>query len=156
MLLSRVQVYFLFVALLVTTVLLYQSIWLLSGKTEAQVLEFGKGSGDYKQVEHVAVVYVVNNKTYRDNYLRNELPLNTSKVRIKYLLFAPAISRMDTFVGNWGLVLSVSTIIFLSLTIIFFSPAIFSNKTYFFFVGRFPFLIKKVNIGPVDVVEELM
>jgi hypothetical protein len=156
MLLSKFQAYLLFVALLVTTVLLYQSIWLFSGKTEAQVMEFGKGSGDYKQVEHVVLVYVVNYKTYRQNYLRSELPFNTTTVRIKYLLFAPSISRMDTLVGNWGLVLSVSAIIFLSLTIIFFSPAVFSNKTYFFFVKRFPFLIKKVDLGPVDAVDELM
>ena len=109
-----------------------------------QILDFGRGSGsDYKHVENVTVRYVVDDNEYTNIYLRNELDLTLKSVPIKYLLFSPSFSRLDTFAGNWGLVLVVFVIVLFCLSISFLIQQIVPNGTIFYLSRKIPFVRMK-------------
>ncbi len=143
--LSKIQAYFFILLAMMGICLLYQGIWLISGSTTGEIIKFGKGSGkDYKHIDNVTVRYIVKNKSYTDTYLRNGLDYGTGTVPIKYLLFAPSISRQDNIIGNWGLVTVVFTIVFFILSISFLIQDIVPNGSNFVFSRAYPFLrIKK-------------
>jgi hypothetical protein len=142
--LSKIQAYLFFLFSLIAICILYQAIWLFSKTTTGEILNFGTGSGrDYKHVENVTIRYRVQNKEYLNTYLRNDLEGTIQRVPIKYLIFAPSISRMDNFIGNWGLVLVVFLIIFSCVSIFFLIQQIVPNGSVFVLSLSYPFFCLK-------------
>ena len=119
--LSKLQTYFLLLSTVTLICLLYQTIWLFSDTANGRILQFGRGAGkQFKAVGNVTVQYAVNWTEYTDTYLRNGLPDTTRVVSIRYLSFAPSVSRLNSWVGNWGLVIVILVLAFFCLSISFF------------------------------------
>jgi hypothetical protein len=102
--LSRVQLYFVLHAVFIGSFLLYQSLWIFSKTTSAYCYAYNeeqlvaRGQSPGTLVYH----YVVNNKMYRETTTRNEIPLTQHAIQVRYLSFYPAVSRIDSFYGNWA------------------------------------------------------
>ena len=144
MTLSKVGAYFFFIFCLIVLILCYQFVWVFSRTTQGEIMNFGRGVGKpYRVIENVRICYNANNKVYVDTYLRNGLKDTTHQVRIKYLVFAPSVSRMDTLIGNWGLVIVLSVMVLLCLSISFLIQDIVPNGSVFRLSGSFPFVILK-------------
>ena len=139
--LSKFSAYLLLVFSLIVILICYQSVWLISNSTKGEILNFARGSGKgYRQIENVRIQYHVDNKVYEDTYLRSGLKDTTREVTIRYLLFAPSISRVDTFIGNWGLVVVVFVILILCISIFFLIQEIVPNGSMFILSRSFPFM----------------
>ena len=122
---------------------------MLSGVTKGDVIAFGHGSGDkYKYINNVTVQYYVSDKQYTEVFLKSDVPDTATSTPICYLLFAPSFSRLDTEVGNWGLVLVLFVLFFSCLTIVFLIKDIIPNGSYFQINRRYPYikLIKENNL----------
>ena len=127
---------------------IYQTIWLFSNVCSAIVMDSGSGPyGSTHNIEYVEVVYVVESREYHSTYFRNAIPKNTESIEIKYLKFAPGISRPNNLSGNWGIVFAIFLVYFISLTIIFLTPDLIPNGATFRFSSSSPYLsvIKKSN-----------
>lgn len=103
----------------VLMLLLYQSIWIFSRVTTGTYLGDIKGTGRFKSVSSVDITYQVNNISYEDSYLRNDFSTIHGEAEIRYLIWAPSISRLNTFMGNWGNALTILFVYILILTFIF-------------------------------------
>jgi len=144
MILSRTKTYFLLLGLFIGICLLYQGIWLISSTAKGDILSFGHGSGrGYRSIENVEVNYTVHDVMYDVFFLRSGTPKYDSTVQIRYLLFAPSWSRINTFAGNWGLVLVTSAVFFSILTVVFLQKQIIPYSAQFIFGKKFPFLKQK-------------
>ena len=151
MTLSRTKTYFLLLGLCLCFCLLYQGIWLISGITMGRIVDFGRGSGrGYRSIENVEVAYEVDYHEYTSYYLRNGIPNTIDYIPIKYLLFAPSWSRMNTTTGNWGFVLVFICVTFSILTVIFLQKAIIPFNAQFIISKRFPFLKQQKAASPFD------
>ena len=149
--LSKPSAYIFFVCCLISILICYQGMWLFSNTTEGEILNFGHGSGKkYRSIENVTVQYIVKNKAYVDTYLRNGLNGTSRKVSIRYLTFAPSFSRLNTVIGNWGLVLVVTAISIPCISIFFLIQDIVPNGTLFILTRSFPFIHVKKPVGLRD------
>src|SRR5688572_3016692 len=106
MLLTKLKFYILLQLLSITLLLLYQGIWLISDTTQGQVVNFGKQliRSSHKRIENsgtIVVRYTVKGIIHEEEYTRNGTPLWQQTVPIRYLLFAPSISRLNSFIGQW-------------------------------------------------------
>ena len=141
MIISKFQTYGLLMGLFVFACILYQSVWLVSGKTDAQVVTFDRGAGrQYKTIETVKVQYSLEGKQYAATYLRSGTSHLQKTVAIKYLLFAPSWSRLDNVIGNWGLILVLAVLYFFVITIIFLTKEIIPMNATFALKSTPPFL----------------
>jgi hypothetical protein len=141
MTISKKKAYLVLVTLICLSCFLYQLVWLISGTTNGTVLQFGHGVGrGYKKIEYVSAEYTVRTKTYVDQYLKSDVPDTASTISIRYLLFAPSISRLNTTVGNWGLTLVVFVILFSCTTIVFIKNDIIPNNSFFTLKSQYPFI----------------
>jgi hypothetical protein len=149
--LSKPLAYLFFVGCIIAILICYQGMWLFSKTTEGEILNFGHDPRKrYRSIENVTVQYIVNNKIYIDTYLRNGLNGTAKKISIRYLSFAPSFSRLNTVIGNWGLVLVVLAISIPSLSIFFLIQDIVPNGTVFILTRSFPFIHAKKPVGPRD------
>ena len=149
--LSKFSAYLLFVCAILVILLCYQGVWLFSKATHGEILNFGHGSGKgYKHIENVRIQYAVDNKIYEDTYLRNGLKDTTRQIAIRYLLFAPSISRVDTFIGNWGFFVVVFVIAILCISIFFLIQDIIPNGSVFIVSRAYPFVLLKKPEGRRD------
>lgn len=137
---SKIQTYFFLFGCFIVICLIYQAFWLISSTTTGQIISFGKGSGDYRAVENIEVCYWVTDREYHSFFLRNGIPDTATVVPVRYFILYPEMSRLNTPSGTWGFVLVMNVIVFLSLTIIFFTPDIISKDSGFIIGGRFPFI----------------
>jgi hypothetical protein len=138
---SKTKFYFLLIAVCLLCCFLYQAIWLFSKTTPGLVVSFGEGAGKrYKHIKNVTIRYVVHEQVYLDTYLRNGLPDTAKTASIRYLTFAPSISRVDTFVGNWGITMAIFIVLFLSISIIFLTKDLVPRGSVFIINKRKPFV----------------
>jgi len=146
MLLTKFKFYVLLQLLSIVLLLLYQSIWLFSSTTEGRIENFGRQLGRRvsKRVENsgtMVVSYTINGTTYEEEYTRNETPLWQKTVRIRYLLFAPSISNLDSFIGQWLGPLIVLLIFFLaSSMILLMHNTVFPKGTLFELSRLYPYI----------------
>lgn len=145
MLLTKLKFYILLQLLAIAVLLTYQGMWLISNTTEGRIENFGSDSYRYKRKKErsgsMTVSYKVNGITYKEEYTRNETPLTQKTVCIRYLLFAPSISNLDSFIGQWLGSLIVLLIFFLaSSMLLLLHNTVFSKGTLFELNRRFPFI----------------
>jgi len=113
----------------------------------------GFAGGSYKSIEIVDVVYEVQqqeytHREYTRHYLHGGIPDTIDYIPIRYLLFAPSWSRMDTTVGNWGAVWVFICVSFAILTVIFLQKTVIPFSARFILDKRFPFLKRKKVKNP--------
>jgi hypothetical protein len=122
--------------------LLYQSFWLFTKTATGKILGLDKGEGEYDVVDVMNVSYVVGEKEYTDFFLRNGVKDTARQIQIEYFAFRPEWSRIDSFTGNWGMLIAVGAFFFISLTIIFLTPGLIPQNATFLLSKRFPFFAK--------------
>ncbi len=141
--LSKIKLYLLLNGIFIGSILLYQCAWLFSKTTiaycyaykEEQLVSRGESPGTL--VYH----YVVDDKMYRETTTRNELPLSQHNIRVRYLPFLPAISRVDNHFGNWLGFEMAWGIFFVITTMIFFIPnETMPPNSYFYFTNKKPWI----------------
>ena len=86
------------------------------------------------------VSYVVGEKEYTDFFLRNGVKDTARQIQVEYFAFRPEWSRIDSFTGNWGMLIALGVFFFISLTIIFLIPGLIHPNATFLLSKRFPFL----------------
>ena len=91
-------------------------------------------------VNTVDAFYVVDGKEYDASYLRNEYSSPDGTLPVRYLIFAPSISRPNTLMGNWGIPIVTFPIIFLISTIAFLQKEIIPHESIFVFNKKKPFI----------------
>ena len=141
--LSKLKLYIVFHALFIGIVLLYQSVWLFSKSTtaycyaynEEQLLSRGESLGT------LVYYYLAAGKMYMETSTRNETPLTQHNIPVRYLVFQPAVSRLDTFEGNWLGFIMAWGIFFVITSMIFFIPnETMPKNSYFYFTKRKPWI----------------
>lgn len=139
---SKFQLYLLFACCFTMLCLLYQSFWLFTKTATGKILGLDKGEGEYDVVDVMNVSYVVGEKEYTDFFLRNGVKDTARQIQIEYFAFRPEWSRIDSFTGNWGMLIAVGAFFFISLTIIFLTPGLIPQNATFLLSKRFPFFAK--------------
>jgi hypothetical protein len=143
--LNRRQAYFALLAATALVCLLYQSVWIFSRTTNARIdsvfVNTGKGNG----ISWIDASYLVGNHLYYGSYLRNDRNINDRALRVRYLIFDPALSRSDSFVSNWGPLIMFFLVVFLILSILLVRKDIISDRATFLFRARWPFITVKNN-----------
>src|ERR1700759_2566831 len=102
--LNKRQAYLAILAAWIVLSLLYQSLWIFSGTTQAEILSVYKTS---QRVTWMKSRYAVDNKLYYGDFLKDGYDVNNRFFEIRYLRFAPGISRSNTFAINWGTLIMV-------------------------------------------------
>ena len=137
--------------------LLYQSMWVFSRTTTATVYaadatRTGRGGVSGRRwisgisMEYAA--YDVDHVTYHGSYFRDERDVDNRSVTVRYLIFAPGISRKNSFAGNWGY--TIVFIVFFSLitSILFIRKDILADGAIFFVQGKWPLI--RIENDPVE------
>ncbi|ULQ55964.1 hypothetical protein KJS94_15040 [Flavihumibacter rivuli] len=119
MVLSKPKAYLLLISAFIALALFYQTVWLFSSTVNGKIVQYSRGVGKSKSLSFVEANYEVNNELFNSVYLRNGYLNNDGNIPIRYLIFCPGVSRMDTVSGNWGLVFSTGLSYFLITTICF-------------------------------------
>jgi len=140
--LNKLKAYLALQASVLLLCLLYESVWLFSRTTTAGITAYGRLSS-YRRARSINTLdafYTVDGKEYDASYLRNAYSSPDNKLPVRYLIFAPSISRPDTLMGNWGVPIVAFPIIFLISTIAFLQKEIIPHETIFVLSKRKPFL----------------
>jgi hypothetical protein len=140
MILSKIKAYFLIVSVIFGSLLFYQGVWLISGTIPGHIESFETSGRHGKQIDYIKVNYQVNRVKYSNTYLQNNHPYNDRSIQVRYLLFSPGISRMNTFAGNWGFIIVVLSTVLPFITICFLVKEIVPSNAKFILKKRFPFL----------------
>jgi hypothetical protein len=150
--LTKRKALFAILAVLLSLCLLYQSVWIFSCTTIGQVYaaDATRRKGG-RSISWMYATYTVGNTTYDQSYLRNEHDVETHSVEIRYLLFAPGISRTNTLSSNWGAVTTLFIIVSLVASIVFIRKDIIADQAIFIVQGKSPFVkIEHNQIGDYD------
>jgi hypothetical protein len=92
---------------------------------------------ELKNSETLAYRYVVHNKIYEDYATRNEVPITQETIEIKYLVFWPSISRVNTFSGNWlGFLIAYAIYYSISSMIFLIPNETMPRNSYFYFIKK--------------------
>lgn len=141
--LSKPGLYFVLQFIFLAPVLLYQSLWIFSVKTQAYYYTYN----DQRYIvnpEHLGTViyqYDAAGKRYSATTTRNGLSLFENTVQIRYLPFYPAHSRPDTFEANWLGFLIAYGLYFTFTTMVFFIPNdTMPRNSFFYFTRKKPFI----------------
>lgn len=124
MLLSKTKTYLLLQAIFVFCIAVVQLFWAFSRTTQGEILEFNRAAdrGKWKQVETITVRYWVDYKEYTETYTRNKTPLWQKDIPVRYSILFPGVSRVDSFLSNWGEYMIWYLVYFLATTMLFFVP----------------------------------
>lgn len=140
--LTKLRAYLTIQATVILLCLLYESAWLFSRTTTAGITGYGHLSS-YRRghsVNTLDAFYVVDGIEYDASYLRNEYTSPDGRLPVRYLIFAPSISRPNTLMGNWGVPIVAFPIIFLISTIAFLQKEIIPHETIFVLSKTKPFI----------------
>jgi hypothetical protein len=122
---SKFRFYLLLQGIVVFSILLYQLVWFVFGETVmANCKANFYATHGHKDLEEnsgtLLYNYYVGENFYEDYATRNGTPLAQTEVEIKYLRFAPSISRINSYYGSWlgfiiayGLFLVITSLMFL-------------------------------------------
>jgi hypothetical protein len=124
--------------------LLYQAVWIFSRTTTAAVYAADatnyRGRGRSRGISLMYATYTVGNTTFHGSYFRNEHDVENRSVEIRYLIFAPDISRTNTFSGNWGALILLFIALGLITSIVFIRKDIVSDQAIIILQARRPFV----------------
>jgi hypothetical protein len=138
--LNKRQFFITLVSIVILMCLAYQSIWIFSRTTMAEV----RGTEAYRsrrvKLTLVDASYAVRDKIYEGAFLKDGKIGQTPFFEIRYLIFAPGISRSNTFSSNWGPTVMVFVVLLIIISIAFIRKDILSDKAIVIFQLRRPFL----------------
>ncbi len=83
--------------------------------------------------------YNVKYETYYGSFLQDGYDVDKRFFKVRYLIFNPNISRSDTFVSNWGVLIMFFILWFLITSIVFIRKDIISDRAVFLFQTHKPF-----------------
>ena len=116
-------------------VLLYLLFWLMGNSTGGRILRPLHASS-------MTVQYVVGEKTYTERFMRSDVPLSQTSVKVRYQPWNPSMARIQSFMGLlaeplawWGVVLLAIAMLLLT------NNTVFSKGTRFRLQQRFPWLM---------------
>lgn len=135
--------------------LLYQSVWIFSRTATAEVYAadpvrrsggiFGRG---YRPSMMYAT-YTVGADTYQGSYFRDEGNVASGHFTVRYLSFAPDVSRKESFAGNWGYTIIFLLIASLITAILFLRKDIIADHAVFIIQAKRPF-VRLINNSIAD------
>src|SRR5450631_1770181 len=140
--LNKRQTYFAILAIWFFLCLLYQSVWIFSRTATAEIyavktntIRRSAGGG----ISWMQASYKVGDKIYYDSYLKDGYDISNRYFKIRYLIFAPDISRADTFVSNWGPLIMFFVLMTLVTSIVFIRKDIISDRVVIVIQTKRPF-----------------
>lgn len=142
--LNKRQTYF---AVLITGIflcLLYQSVWIFSSTARAEILGTYIYKDRKRDISWMKASYEVNYEKHYGYYLKDGFDADERFFEIRYLLFAPGLSRTNNFTSNWGPLIMFYILYLLIATIVFIRKDIIADQAEFQLYSRFPYL-KLVN-----------
>jgi hypothetical protein len=146
MTLNKRQTYLAVLIIGLSICLLYQSLWIFSSTTKADL----RGTFLYRPwwaprgVYLMRAFYTINYTTYEGHYMRDGVDMDKQFFEVRYLLFARDISRRNNFISNWGPLIVFFILWFIVVTIVFVRKDIIADQALFLLDKRPPFL-KLVN-----------
>ncbi len=145
--LTRRQTYFAILAAGIAICLLYQSIWIFSSTTTAEINSVYTSRVNGKPgATWMNATYTVNYDRYYGSFLKDGYDVDKRFFKIRYLIFNPKLSRADTFVSSWGVLIVFFIIWTLITSIVFIRKDIFSDQAVFLFQKHSPFISIRNNI----------
>jgi hypothetical protein len=155
MTLNKRQAFLTTMAMWLLLSLLYQSLWLFSrvAKADIYAADGARTGGSFmpnrsgaRGIPRMYTTYAVGGVTYHSSYFRNELDVSNGYCEIRYLSFAPDISRKNSFAGNWGYTLVFFIFLSLVTTVLFVRRDIIGNQAVIVIQGKSPFIRIDKNI----------
>jgi hypothetical protein len=143
--LSRLHTYFGILAVVVLICLLYQSIWIFSRTTKAEIDQIPNAKGSNK-ITWMRVSYQVGYDTYYGSFLKDGYDTSEHNFNVRYLIFNPDLSRSDTFASNWGPLILFFVLVWLIVSIVFIRKDIISEQAIFVVQFKKPFISIQNNI----------
>ena len=147
MTLTRFKMYLYVQALLLLLFILYQGVWMISGVTEGTIVNFAgvfsdKSKTTFGEAGPMVVRYTVNNRAYEEGFERNDIPMATRTVPVRYLLFAPQIAHLNTFIDQWLESIVLLAILSLVTALLFLMQnSVFPKGTLFEVSRRYPYIL---------------
>ncbi|HJW16103.1 MAG TPA: hypothetical protein VJ499_03240 [Flavisolibacter sp.] len=131
---GKLRMFFYFNGIIALSLLLYFSPWLFSRVAVANVVT------PY-EVTTLQLQYEANGKLYTNGHMRNDIPFQDKTVRIRYLIFHPSSSRVDSFMGMWAEPLAWWSVLLLASAMLLLTHnTVFSKGTVFHIHKRFPWI----------------
>lgn len=131
---GKLRMFFYFNGIIAGFLLLYYSPWMFSKVTTAKVVT-------PFEVTTIQLQYEANGKLYTSGHMRNDIPFQQRTVRIRYLTFHPASSRVDSFMGMWAEPLAWWSVLLVASAMLLLMPnAVFSKGTIFHIHKKFPWI----------------
>ena len=150
--LNKRQTFFAILAIWFFLCLLYQFIWIFSRTTMAEIysVETSTGRGyaggrRYAGITWMNSAYRVGNNTYYESFLKDGFDTRDHYFEIRYLIFAPGISRSNTFASNWGPLIMLFIVLTLITSIVFIRKDIVSDQAVFLVQAKRPFVTIENN-----------
>ncbi len=144
--LTRNQTWLAVLATGILICLLYQSVWIFSRTTTARIYSYSVYHGSQHGPDLMNAYYMVGYDTYYGSYLRDGYALDYHSFKIRYLIFKPGVSRADTFVSNWGVLILFFILWSIVTSIIFIRKDIVSANAVFLFQKHRPFVSVRNNL----------
>jgi hypothetical protein len=131
---GKLTMFFALQAIIVIILLFYFGVWMINDKTNATVVR-----PFYSNTINAA--YKVDNETYTASYPRYDVPYTARSVNIRYLLFHPASSRINSFMGLAAEPLAWWFVFMLACSMLLLTHnTVFSKGTIFQIHKKFPWI----------------
>ena len=131
---GKVVMFFLLQGLAVVALLCYFGLWMINGKTTATIVR-----PYYSNT--INVNYQVKEQFYTGSYSRYDVPFSARTVTIRYLLFRPASSKINSFMGIAAEPLAWWLVFLLASAMLLLMPnTVFSKGTIFQVHKSFPWI----------------
>ena len=146
MTLTRLKMYLYIQGFLLLLFFGYQGIWMISGITEGTIVNFSgvfsdKNKTTFGEAGPMVVRYTVNNVVYEEGFERNDFPAAARTAPVRYLLFAPQIAHLNTFIDHWLEPIVILTILSLVAALLFLMQnSVFPRGTLFELSKRYPYI----------------
>lgn len=136
---------FLFVQAFGLSVLaVYSIIWMMSSSVEAEIAGVQLTSETVMNLQDplaIKAIYKVNGKYYTEQFPRDHIPFTQKTIRIRYLNFAPTVTRIDDFSGVWLTpILFYLFWLFVTGILLLTHNTVFSRHTVFETYNRYPWI----------------
>lgn len=131
---GKLTMFLLLHALAALVLLFYFGLWMIDGRTKATIVR-------PFYANTITATYTVQNQSYTASYSRYDIPYSARSVDIRYLLFRPASSRINSFMGlaaepfGWWLVFLLASAMLLLMP-----NTVFSRGTVFQIHKKFPWI----------------
>ncbi len=131
---GKLTMFLILQSIIAVLMLFYFGLWMINGKTTATIVR-------PFYANTISAVYTVGSESYSASYSRYDVPYSARSVEIRYLLFKPSSSRINSFMGmaaepfGWWLVFLLASGMLLLMP-----NTVFSRGTIFQIQKKFPWI----------------